>query len=104
NIWWYRIQTVLVLTTGTMLLMWLGEQITERGIGNGVSLVITIGIVARLPAAVTALKDMFFPPGGGEAQQFNIGHAAALILLFVGVVAGVIAITQAQRKVPVQYA
>jgi preprotein translocase subunit SecY len=103
-IWWYRIQTVLVLTTGTMLLMWLGEQITERGIGNGVSLVITIGIVARLPAAVTALKDMFFPPGGAEAQQFNIGHAAALILLFVGVVAGVIAITQAQRKVPVQYA
>ena len=103
-IWWYRIQTVLVLTTGTMLLMWLGEQITERGIGNGVSLVITIGIVARLPAAVTALKDMFFPPGGGEAQQFNIGHAAALILLLLGVVAGVIAVTQAQRKVPVQYA
>ena len=103
-IWWYRIQTVLVLTTGTMLLMWLGEQITERGIGNGVSLVITIGIVARLPAAVTALKDMFFPPGGGEAQQFNIGHAVALILLLLGVVAGVIAVTQAQRKVPVQYA
>src|SRR5580704_16974946 len=44
-IWWYRIQTVLVLTTGTMLLMWLGEQISERGIGNGVSLIITIGIV-----------------------------------------------------------
>jgi len=84
--------------------MWLGEQITERGIGNGVSLVITIGIVARLPAAVTALKDMFFPPGGGEAQQFNIGHAVALILLLLGVVAGVIAVTQAQRKVPVQYA
>jgi preprotein translocase subunit SecY len=103
-IWWYRIQTVLVLTTGTVLLMWLGEQITERGIGNGVSLVITIGIVARLPAAVTALKDMFFPEGGGEAQQFNIGHAAALILLLLGVVAGVIAVTQAQRKIPVQYA
>jgi preprotein translocase subunit SecY len=93
---------VLVLTTGTMLLMWLGEQITERGIGNGVSLVITIGIVARLPAAATALKDMFFPGAGMEGK--NIGHAAALILLFVGVVAGVIAITQAQRKVPVQYA
>ena len=46
-IWWYRIQTVLMLTTGTMLLMWLGEQITERGIGNGVSLVITIGILAQ---------------------------------------------------------
>jgi len=102
-IWWYRIQTLLILTTGTLLLMWLGEQITERGIGNGVSLVITIGILARLPQAVVALKDMFFPGGGLEAQ-FNFGHALALVLLLAGVIAGVIAITQAQRKVPVQYA
>ena len=102
-IWWYRIQTVLVLTTGTMLLMWLGEQITERGIGNGVSLVITIGILSRLPAGATALKDMFFPGGSMEAK-FNIGHAAALVLLLIGVIAGVIAVTQAQRKIPVQYA
>ena len=80
-IWWYRIQTVLILTTGTMLLMWLGEQITERGIGNGVSLVITIGILARLPRPSQALKDMFFP-GGGEAQ-FNFGHAIALVLLLL---------------------
>src|SRR5882672_12035591 len=55
HIWFYRIQTVLVLTTGTMLLMWLGEQITDRGIGNGVSLVITIGILARLPQAGQSL-------------------------------------------------
>ncbi len=103
HIWWYRAQTVLLLTTGTMLLMWLGEQITERGVGNGVSLVITIGIVARLPAAVQGVKDMFFPAGGGEVR-FNIGHAAALVLLLVAVIAGVIAVTQAQRKVPVQYA
>jgi preprotein translocase subunit SecY len=102
-IWWYRIQTTLVLTTGTMLLMWLGEQITERGVGNGVSLVITIGILARLPAAVRGVQDMFFPGGGLEAK-FNIGHAAALVLLIVGVIAGVIAVTQAQRKIPVQYA
>lgn len=102
-IWWYRIQTVLILTTGTMLLMWLGEQITERGIGNGVSMVITIGIVAEMPAAVVALKDMFFPGGGLEAN-FNLGHAAALILLLLGVVAGVISVIQAQRKIPVQYA
>ena len=71
-IWWYRIQTVLILTTGTMLLMWLGEQITERGIGNGVSLVITIGILARLPAGrAVALQDMFFPGGGvgGQVQS-----------------------------------
>ncbi len=103
HLWWYRIQTTIFLTTGTMLLMWLGEQITERGIGNGVSLVITIGILARLPAAVQALKDMFWPGHGIEAS-FNFGHALALVLLLAGVIAGVIAITQAQRKVPVQYA
>jgi preprotein translocase subunit SecY len=102
-IWWYRIQTVLVLTTGTMLLMWLGEQITERGIGNGVSLVITIGILARLPQAAQSLKDMFFPAGGVPAS-FNAAHFIALLFLLAGVIAGVIAITQAQRKVPVQYA
>jgi preprotein translocase subunit SecY len=101
-IWWYRIQTVLLLTTGTMLLMWLGEQITDRGIGNGVSLVITIGILASLPAAGQGVYDMFFPGEGLEGK--NIGHAVALVLLLVGVIAGVIAITQAQRKIPVQYA
>ena len=103
HIWFYRIQTTLILTTGTMLLMWLGEQITDRGIGNGVSLVITIGILARLPQAFVALKDMFRPSGGFEAK-FNFGHGIALVLLLAGVIAGVIAITQAQRKVPVQYA
>jgi preprotein translocase subunit SecY len=102
HIWFYRLQTLLMLTTGTMLLMWLGEQITERGIGNGVSLVITIGILARLPQAAVATKDMFFPEAGVEAK--NWGHAIALLLLLAGVIAGVIAITQAQRKVPVQYA
>lgn len=102
-IWWYRIQTTIILTTGTVLLMWLGEQITDRGIGNGVSLVITIGILARLPSAVVALKDMFFPGHNIEAQ-FNLGHGMALVLLLLGVIAGVVAITQAERKVPVQYA
>src|SRR4051794_35020219 len=51
NLFWYRIQTVIIITTGTLLLMWLGEQISERGIGNGISLVISIGIMARLPQA-----------------------------------------------------
>ncbi|HYE33546.1 MAG TPA: preprotein translocase subunit SecY [Methylomirabilota bacterium] len=103
NIWWYRIQTVVLLTAGTLLLMWLGEQITERGIGNGVSLVITVGIVADFPMAMTAVKDMFFP-GGGVESQFNLFHAIALILLLGAVIAAVIAVTQAQRKIPVQYA
>jgi preprotein translocase subunit SecY len=100
HIWFYRIQTTLILTTGTLLLMWLGEQITDRGIGNGVSLVITIGILARLPQAGVGIKDNFF----GETAKLNLGHAAALIFLLAAVIAGVIAITQAQRKVPVQYA
>ncbi len=103
NLWWYRIQTVLILTTGTLLLMWLGEQITERGIGNGVSLVITIGIVADLPAAGRAVYYMFYPPDGSESR-FHLFHALALVLLLLAVVAGVVAVTQAQRKIPVQYA
>jgi preprotein translocase subunit SecY len=79
--------------------MWFGEQISERGIGNGVSLVITIGILARLPAAYQGLKDMFAKPDGSA-----IFYAVALVLLLLAVIAGVIAVTQAQRKIPVQYA
>lgn len=103
SIWWYRVQTVFILTTGTMLLMWFGEQITERGIGNGVSLVITIGILARLPQAVQALADMFKNAPEG-ALQIVVFKGVAMIFLLLGVIAGVIAVTQAQRKVAVQYA
>ena len=91
HLWWYRIQTVLIMTTGTMLLMWLGEQITERGVGNGVSLIITVGIVARLPLAGRGLMDM-------------LGTGLLLLILSAAVIGGVIAVTQAQRKIPVQYA
>src|SRR5436190_18111447 len=100
HLWWFFIQTVVILTTGTMLLMWFGEQISERGIGNGVSLVITIGILARMPAAGQGLKDMFKDGLTGPA----LFQAIALVLLLLVVIAGVIAVTQAQRKVPVQYA
>ncbi len=103
NLWWYRIQTILLLTTGTVLLMWLGEQITERGIGNGVSLVITIGIIADLPGAIQGLQLMIWPPDGSESRLHVFG-LIGLVLLLGGVVAGVIAVTQAQRKIPVQYA
>jgi preprotein translocase subunit SecY len=103
NIWWYRIQTVVVLTTATVLLMWLGEQITERGVGNGVSLIITIGILARLPLAAKSLQVMFFPPEG-VTQAARWPTAVLLVGTLAVVVATVIAITQAQRKIPVQYA
>lgn len=105
NHFWYFTQTVLVMTAGTMLLMWLGEQITDRGIGNGVSLIITVGILARLPNAYQGLVDMFSTNGGTTEAQHNLTTTApVLILLLLLVIGGVVAITQAQRKIPVQYA
>ena len=103
NVWLYRFETVAILTAGTLLLMWLGEQITERGIGNGVSLIITIGILARLPLAMKSLWTMFRPPEG-VASTVNWTHGVLLLLLLGAVIAGVILITQGQRKIPVQYA
>jgi preprotein translocase subunit SecY len=103
-IWWYRIQTVLIMTTGTMLLMWLGEQITERGVGNGVSLIITIGIVARAPMAMRGLMDMFGHAPGAQPTHQILGTGILLVILSAVVIGGVIAVTQAQRKIPVQYA
>jgi preprotein translocase subunit SecY len=97
----YFIIAVTCMTTASMLLMWLGEQITERGIGNGVSLIITVGIVAGLPYAGDEAFKMFWGP---TAQYSVLGTGLVLLFLLFGVIAGIIAITQAQRKVPVQYA
>jgi preprotein translocase subunit SecY len=98
---WYRIRTMMLLTTGTVILMWLGEQITERGIGNGISLVITVGIIARVDQAFLGIRDMFFPATGEGAHEFN---GVLLLVLLLAVVGVVIAVTQAMRKIPVQYA
>jgi preprotein translocase subunit SecY len=102
--WTFRIVTVISLTTGTMLLMWLGDQITERGIGNGISLIITIGIVARLPAALAQAWKTFVPSAQTGTSQVN----PAILVLMVGflffVIAAVIAITQGVRKITIQYA
>src|SRR6185436_4805794 len=65
----FMVQSVIFLTAGTMLLMWLGEQITQRGIGNGVSLIITIGILQDLPMAARGFKDMYFPAGGAATHH-----------------------------------
>src|SRR6266704_2724204 len=101
--WTFRIVTVVSLTTGTLMLMWLGDQITERGIGNGISLIITIGIVARLPAALAQAWKTFVP-SGGAATQVNPMVLVLMILFLFCVIAGVIAITQGVRKITVQYA
>jgi preprotein translocase subunit SecY len=100
--WTFRIMTVLTITSGTMLLMWMGEQITERGIGNGASIIITVGIVDRLPMAILAMGYMLFGAQGDMVMA--VAKALAMVALSLGVTAGVIAITQAQRKIPVQYA
>src|SRR6266513_214948 len=101
--WKFRIVTVISLTTGTLLLMWMGDQITERGIGNGISLIITIGIVARLPAALVHAWKIFVPSGQG-ASQVNPMVLVLLVLVLIFVIAAVIAITQGVRKITVQYA
>ncbi|MGH8017983.1 MAG: preprotein translocase subunit SecY [Opitutaceae bacterium] len=100
---WFLINSVIFLTAGTMLMMWLGEQITQRGIGNGVSLLITIGILADLPGAVAATWLMFTTPIGA-GTRLGLPHAVLMLVLFFVVTASIVAITQAMRKIPVQYA
>src|ERR671923_567548 len=102
--WTFRIVTVLSLTTGTLFLMWLGDQITERGIGNGISLIITVGIVARLPAALAQAWKTFVPSAETGSSQINPAILVLMVLFLFFVIAGVIAITQGVRKITVQYA
>ncbi len=97
----FRMMAILTLTTASMLLMWLGEQISQRGIGNGVSLVITVGIVARLPQAIFQGFTMAFSKGHDKLQ---LPMLVLMLVLAVAVIAGIIAVTQAQRKIPVQHA
>jgi preprotein translocase subunit SecY len=97
---------LLGLTTGTVFLMWLGEQIDEYGIGNGISLIIMAGILTRMPAAVIqVIKSSDLSIGGGAVGQ-GMGPAKILFLIiaFVFVVAGAILITQGQRRIPIQQA
>lgn len=101
--WGFRILTVLTLTTGTIFIMWLGEQIQERGIGNGISLVITAGIISRIPSALQQLFILISPFSPARRQIQPITLVVMAVLLVV-VVFAVILITQGQRKVPVQYA
>src|SRR5882672_539064 len=102
--WKFRIITVISLTTGTLLLMWMGDQITERGIGNGISLIITVGIVARLPAALAQAWKTFVPSAQTGSSQVNPMVLVLLVFFLIIVIAAVITITQGVRKITVQYA
>jgi preprotein translocase subunit SecY len=95
--------TVLTIVAGTVLLMWIGDQITEKGIGNGVSIIITVNIISALPGALIQAWN-FFIPSQGAVNAFNAMWMVIMIALLLVVIAGTIAITQAQRRIAVQYA
>ena len=108
--WAWSFTGVLTMTAGTVFLMWLGEQIDEYGIGNGISLLIMAGILARMPFAIW--EDLVKPisenglelGGGARGGGVGVETILLLIILFVAVVFGVVLITQGQRRIPTQSA
>ncbi len=96
--WGFRLMTVLTLTTGTAFVMWLGEQITERGVGNGISLIIFAGIVVGLPRAIlNTFTDV-------KTGSLSIITVVILVVFMVAVVAAIVFMERAQRRIPIQYA
>ena len=96
--WGFRLITVITLTAGTAFIMWLGEQITERGIGNGISLIIFAGIVVRGPEAIINTFRLL------STGEMGIFFVVLLIVLMIGVVAAIVFVESAQRRIPIQYA
>ncbi len=95
----FILSTVTVLTAGTMFVMWLGEKITDRGLGNGISLIIMVGIIARLPVSLRAELDFRIGTGGGGLVPFLVE-----IAMLIAIVAGTILLVQGTRKIPIQVA
>src|SRR5262245_24921679 len=96
--WSFRVMTVITLASGTAFLMWLGEQISERGIGNGISMIIFAGIVANLPSALLTTFQFIRE---GEISLFLVLFLVAFMVVIVGLI---IFVERAQRRIPVQYA
>lgn len=96
--WSFRLMTMITLTSGTAFIMWLGEQITERGIGNGISLIIFAGIVAQFPNAVISTLRLV------KAGELNVIFVIFLVAMMIAVVGVIVFIERGQRKIPVQYA
>ena len=95
--WFFRISTVISLLGGTMFLMWLGEQITSRGIGNGISLIIFAGIVAALPSALACTLEL------GRTGALSVGIIFAVVLTAIAVIALIVFVERAQRRLLIQY-
>ena len=96
--WSFRLMTMLTITAGTAFLMWLGEQITERGIGNGISLIIFAGIVVNIPSAVVNTYSLW------QTGQLNTLFLIALGVMMIGVTTAIVFLESGRRKIPVQYA
>ncbi len=94
----WTLSTILFLVAGTIFIMWLGEQITDRGIGNGISLIITVGIIDRLPYAILDEYRLL------SAGQRNLVIELIILALLFFIVAGIVLVTQGTRRIPVQYA
>jgi len=95
--WGFRLMTMLTLTTGTAFIMWLGEQITERGVGNGISLIIFAGIVAAMPDGVTQLLAR------SQMGDFDLLNLLLLLAIVIGTIAAICYFERAHRRIPVQY-
>ncbi len=95
--WFFRFSTVVTLTGGTVFLMWLGEQITQRGVGNGISLIIYAGIVAGLPLAIAQLLEL------GRTGQLSTFAIIGIIVMSLAVIAFIVFMERAQRRIPIQY-
>ena len=98
-----KLLLIVTFTAGTMIMMWLGEQITERGIGNGISIIITVNIISQLPMAIRMMAGLFTAPGSGGIST-SLFKVASLLIIFFLVTGATVAVTQAVRKIPVQYA
>jgi len=98
----FIMMTVVILTASTMVMMWLGERITERGLGNGVSIIITINIIARLPQALMQLIEMAMSETTVSGTTFRPVHLLLLLVVFALVTAATILLTQGQRRIPIQ--
>lgn len=101
--WGFRILTVLTLTTGSAFIMWLGEQIQEKGIGNGMSLIVAAGILSRVPTAIFQIGTLVMPNKSGQSQMDPL-TAVFMLAIMVGAIVAVVLLTQGERKIPVQYA
>lgn len=99
----FFVLSTIFLTAGTMILVWIGDQITQYGIGNGISLLIAAGILSSMPNALSQAIMLLKAPAGVSTGSLNLWHGVLMLALLFGVVALMIAVTQADRRVPVQY-